>query len=226
VSKPAKANDTRTAAATATIAPSAPGAPSAPAKSARTKATKATEAAQPNDAIISGRVWAFGDNIDTDVIIPARYLLTSDPAALAPHCMEDFDPSFAGRVQAGDIIVAGNNFGCGSSREHAPIAIKGVGVAAVIAVSFANIFYRNAINIGLPIFECPAAARAIAQGATVSVNLETGRIVNTTTGQTFDAQAYPPSILRIIRAGGLIAATREKIAQRSPAAQPAATPGA
>ena len=223
MSKPTTTTTIGGAKASAAVATIAPGAPT---KSARAKATKATDAAQPAGMTISGRVWTFGDNIDTDVIIPARYLLTSDPAALAPHCMEDFDPSFAGGVQAGDIVVAGNNFGCGSSREHAPIAIKGVGVAAVIAVSFANIFYRNAINIGLPIFECPAAARAIAQGATVSVNLETGRIVNTTTGQAFDAQAYPPSILRIIRAGGLIAATREKIAHRSPAAQPAATPGA
>jgi 3-isopropylmalate/(R)-2-methylmalate dehydratase small subunit len=220
VSKPVKANATHETHASAVA--------TAEAATALPKATRArpTDDAAAPDMTISGRAWVFGDNMDTDVIIPARYLLTSDPVALAPHCMEDFDASFATTVQPGDIIVAGNNFGCGSSREHAPIAIKGVGVAAVIAVSFANIFYRNSINIGLPIFECPEAAQAVAQGEMVSVNLETGRIVNTTTGAVYNAQAYPPSILRIIRAGGLVAATREKFAQRSPSAQPAATPGA
>ena len=165
-----------------------------------------------NDATLSGRVWVFGDNIDTDVIIPARYLLTADPVILSPHCMEDIDATFAAKVQPGDIIVAGSNFGCGSSREHAPIAIKGVGISAVIATSFANIFYRNAINIGLPIFECPEAIGAIQQGDTAEVDLANGRITDTTSGQSFQAQPYPESILRIIRAGGLVAATREKIA--------------
>ncbi len=188
--------------------------PSKPSKSSKPNNTAATAAsdAQTSGLTVSGRVWVFGDNIDTDVIIPARYLLTSDPVILAPHCMEDFDATFAAKVQPGDIIVAGNNFGCGSSREHAPIAIKGVGIAAVIANSFANIFYRNAINIGLPIFECPAATVGVQQGQQVSVNVETGHIVNLTTGQIFNAQAYPDSILRIIRAGGLVAATREKLA--------------
>jgi 3-isopropylmalate/(R)-2-methylmalate dehydratase small subunit len=158
-----------------------------------------------------GRAWTFGDNVDTDVIIPARYLLTSDPAVLATHCMEDVDPDFAGKVQAGDVIVAGANFGCGSSREHAPLAIQGAGVSAVIAASFARIFYRNAINIGLPILECAEAAAATHPGDTLRIELAAGRIENVTTGQVFQAQPYPESILRIIRAGGLIAATREKL---------------
>lgn len=158
-----------------------------------------------------GRAWVYGSNIDTDVIIPARYLVTSDPAILAKRCMEDIDTSFASGVEHGDIIVAGSNFGCGSSREHAPIAIKGAGIAAVIAVSFARIFYRNAINIGLPILECPEAAAAIKAGDRVRVDLAAGRIENVTTGETFQAQPYPPSIMRIIEAGGLINATREKL---------------
>lgn len=158
-----------------------------------------------------GRAWVYGSNIDTDVIIPARYLVTSDPAILAKRCMEDIDTSFASGVEDGDIIVAGSNFGCGSSREHAPIAIKGAGIAAVIAVSFARIFYRNAINIGLPILECPEAAAAIKAGDRVRVDLAAGRIENVTTGETFQAQPYPPSIMRIIEAGGLINATREKL---------------
>jgi 3-isopropylmalate dehydratase small subunit len=158
-----------------------------------------------------GKAWRFGDNIDTDVIIPARYLMTTDPAELAKHCMEDLDPSFAGKVQAGDVIVGGNNFGCGSSREHAPIAIKGAGVSVVIANSFARIFYRNAINIGLPILECPEAVAAVQAGDTLRVDLASGRIDDVTTGQSFQAQSYPESILRIIAAGGLIAATRQKL---------------
>lgn len=158
-----------------------------------------------------GRAWVFGDNVDTDVIIPARYLLTADPAVLAAHCMEDIDPEFAGKVRAGDILVAGGNFGCGSSREHAPLSIKGAGIAAVVAVSFARIFYRNAINIGLPILECAEAVAATCQGDILRIELAAGRIENVTSGQTFQAQPYPESILRIIHAGGLIAATREKL---------------
>ncbi len=158
-----------------------------------------------------GSAWVFGDNIDTDVIIPARYLMTTDPAELAKHCMEDIDPGFAASVQAGDVIVAGNNFGCGSSREHAPLAIKGAGVSVVIAASFARIFYRNAINIGLPILECAEAAAAIKAGDRLHVDLASGRIEDVTIGQSFQAQAYPESILRIIAAGGLIAATRQKL---------------
>lgn len=151
------------------------------------------------------KVHKYGDNIDTDVIIPARYLNTSDPAELAAHCMEDIDAAFAGRVRPGDILVAGRNFGCGSSREHAPLAIKASGVACVIAESFARIFYRNALNIGLPILECPAAARAISAGDEVSVNFETGEIADKTTGRTFMAEPFPPFMLDLIAAGGLAA---------------------
>ncbi|HEY7348424.1 MAG TPA: 3-isopropylmalate dehydratase small subunit [Ktedonobacterales bacterium] len=158
-----------------------------------------------------GKAWVFGDNIDTDVIIPARYLMTTDPAELAKHCMEDSDPGFAASVRPGDVIVAGNNFGCGSSREHAPLAIKGAGIGVVIAPSFARIFYRNAINIGLPILECVEAVAAIQPGDTLRVDLASGRIEDVTTGQSFQALAYPESILRIIEAGGLIAATRQKL---------------
>jgi 3-isopropylmalate/(R)-2-methylmalate dehydratase small subunit len=157
------------------------------------------------------RVWIYGDNIDTDVIIPARYLVTTDPAELAKHCMEDIDATFANTVQPGDVIVGGANFGCGSSREHAPLAIKGSGVAVVIASSFARIFFRNAINIGLPILECPEAVAGIHAGDSVTVDLASGTITNATSGLTFQAQPYPESILNIIAAGGLIAATREKL---------------
>jgi 3-isopropylmalate/(R)-2-methylmalate dehydratase small subunit len=160
---------------------------------------------------ITGHAWVFGDNVDTDVIIPARYLLTSDPVELGKHCMEDLDPGFVAAVQPGDVFVAGGNFGCGSSREHAPLAIKGAGVAVVIASSFARIFFRNAINIGLPILECPEAVAGVRPGDTLQVDLAGGRIENVTTGQSFQAQPYPDSILHIIAAGGLIAATREKL---------------
>ncbi|HEX9038671.1 MAG TPA: 3-isopropylmalate dehydratase small subunit [Ktedonobacterales bacterium] len=158
-----------------------------------------------------GRAWVYGDNVDTDVIIPARYLLTSDPLELAKRAMEDIDPAFAGLVAPGDVVVAGSNFGCGSSREHAPLALKGAGVAVVIANSFARIFYRNAINIGLPILECPEAVAAISAGDRVRTDLASGTIEDLTTGQTFQAQSYPDSILRIIAAGGLINATRERL---------------
>ncbi len=149
------------------------------------------------------KVHKYGDNIDTDVIIPARHLNTSDPAELAAHCMEDIDATFAGRVRPGDILVAGRNFGCGSSREHAPLAIKASGVACVIAESFARIFYRNALNIGLPILECPAAVRAISADDEVSVDFETGEIADETTGRTFMAEPFPPFMLDLIAAGGL-----------------------
>ena len=147
----------------------------------------------------------FGNDVDTDVIIPARYLNTSAPEELAAHCMEDIDPMFAGRVRHGDIIVAGRNFGCGSSREHAPLAIKASGISCVVAESFARIFYRNALNIGLPILECPAAANAISAGDEVSVNLETGEITDITTGRTFHAEPFPPFMMELIAAGGLAA---------------------
>ncbi len=147
----------------------------------------------------------FGNDVDTDVIIPARYLNTSAPEELAAHCMEDIDPMFAGRVRHGDIIVAGRNFGCGSSREHAPLAIKASGISCVVAESFARIFYRNALNIGLPILECPAAANAISAGDEVSVNLETGEITDITTVRTFRAEPFPPFMMELIAAGGLAA---------------------
>ena len=158
-----------------------------------------------------GRAWVYGDNVDTDVIIPARYLLTADPVILAKHCMEDIDSTFVETVRPGDVVVAGSNFGCGSSREHAPLALKGSGIAVVIATSFARIFYRNAINIGLPILECPEAAAAIRAGDIVRADLATGIIEDITTGQTFQAQSYSESILRIIAADGLINATRERL---------------
>ena len=151
-----------------------------------------------------GKVFKYGDNVDTDVIIPARYLNSSDPAELATHCMEDIDKDFVNQVKKGDIIVAEKNFGCGSSREHAPIAIKAAGVSCVIAETFARIFYRNAINIGLPILECPAASEAIAEGDTVSIDFDTGVITDETTGQTFQAAPFPPFIQNIIAKGGLM----------------------
>lgn len=151
-----------------------------------------------------GTVFRYGDNIDTDVIIPARYLNTSDPKELAAHCMEDIDPSFIGKVKPGDIIVAGRNFGCGSSREHAPLAIKTCGIGCVIAASFARIFYRNAINIGLAILECEDAVRHIKEGDIVSVDFSTGTIVDETTGESWKAQPFPPFIQEMMKADGLI----------------------
>ena len=160
---------------------------------------------------IRGNVWKYGDNVDTDVIIPARYLNESTPEALAQHCMEDIDPRFAGAVHPGDIIVAGENFGCGSSREHAPLAIQGAGVSCVIAASFARIFYRNAINIGLPILESPQAARETENGHVLEVEIETGMIHNLTTKETYRTVPYPEFMLEIIRAGGLVPYTRKRI---------------
>jgi 3-isopropylmalate/(R)-2-methylmalate dehydratase small subunit len=158
-------------------------------------------------------VWKYGDNVDTDAIIPARYLNTSSEAELAAHCMEDLDVEFTQEVKPGDMIVAGKNFGCGSSREHAPLAIKAAGVSCVIAETFARIFFRNAINIGLPILECPPAARAIAADQTVEVDLASGEIRNVATGETYRATPYPPFMLELINAGGLIAYTRHKLRQ-------------
>ena len=151
-----------------------------------------------------GMVHKYGDNVDTDVIIPARYLNTASHKELAAHCMEDIDKEFVSRVKEGDIIVAEKNFGCGSSREHAPIAIKASGVSCVIAYTFARIFYRNAINIGLPILECDAAAQEIQSGDDVEVNFDTGVITDHTTGKTYQAQPFPPFIQNIIKAGGLL----------------------
>ena len=153
---------------------------------------------------VKGRVFKYGNDVDTDVIIPARYLNTTSEQELASHCMEDIDGDFVKKVQAGDIIVAGDNFGCGSSREHAPIAIKASGISIVIANSFARIFYRNSINIGLPILECPAAVKAISEGDEVECDLSAGEIKDLTTGQTFTAQPFPPFIREIIADGGLL----------------------
>lgn len=151
-----------------------------------------------------GKVYKYGDNVDTDVIIPARYLNSSDSAELATHCMEDIDKDFVKKVQKGDIIVARKNFGCGSSREHAPIAIKASGVSCVIAETFARIFYRNSINIGLPIIECKEASEEIADGDEVEVDFESGLIKDLTTGKSYEGQSFPPFMQKLIDAGGLV----------------------
>lgn len=158
-----------------------------------------------------GRTWKFGNDVDTDAIIPARYLNTSDPAELAKHCMEDADAEFPNKVKAGDIIVAGKNFGCGSSREHAPIAIKAAGLSCVVAKSFARIFYRNAFNIGLPIFECPEVIDEVSQGDQLSVDADTGKIVNLTTGKEYQAAPIPEFMRQIIDAGGLISYVKGRV---------------
>ena len=156
-----------------------------------------------------GHVFKYADNVDTDVIIPARYLNTADAAELAKHCMEDIDPAYVTQVRPGDIMVAGWNFGCGSSREHAPLVIKTCGTGCVIAKSFARIFYRNAINIGLPILECEAAAEEIQAGDEVSVDFDTGIITDYTTGKTYQAEPFPEFIQNIIKKGGLLASLKE-----------------
>ena len=162
-----------------------------------------------------GNVWKYGHNVNTDAIIPARYLNISAPEALAKHCMEDIDPDFAGAVKPGDIIVAGDNFGCGSSREHAPLALKGAGVTCVIARSFARIFYRNAINIGLPILPCEATFEHVQAGAILEVDLGEGLLIDMTTGREFQAERYPPFMLKIIQAGGLVPYTKRRLGSRS-----------
>ena len=162
---------------------------------------------------VQGKVFKYGDNVDTDVIIPARYLNTPDMKELAKHCMEDIDAEFAGKVRSGDIMVAGKNFGCGSSREHAPASIKAAGIACVIAATFARIFYRNALNIGLPILECPEAAAAIASGDEVAVDFETGEITDLRTGEKFQAEPFPPFMQELIAAGGLGAYMSKRGAQ-------------
>ena len=156
-----------------------------------------------------GHVFKYGDNVDTDVIIPARYLNTADAKELAKHCMEDIDTEYVKKVQPGDIIVAGWNFGCGSSREHAPLVIKTCGTGCVIAKSFARIFYRNAINIGMPILECEAAAQEIQPGEEVAIDFDTGIISNITTGKTYQAEPFPEFIQNIIKKGGLLASLKE-----------------
>ena len=160
--------------------------------------------------LAKGTVFKYGDNVDTDVIIPARYLNIADPADLAKHAMEDIDSDFVKKMKPGDIVVAANNFGCGSSREHAPLVLRENGVSCVIAASFARIFYRNAINIGLPILECRQAADSIQAGDTVSVDFDTGVITNETRGETYQAAAFPPFIQDIISSGGLLRSLKDK----------------
>ena len=159
---------------------------------------------------IRGTIWKFGNDVDTDAIIPARYLNTSDPRELARHCMEDADPAFVGKMKPGDIILAGKNFGCGSSREHAPVAIKGAGVGLVIAESFARIFYRNAFNIGLPILESAPAAAEIRGGDDVEVDIETGVIIDHTRRKRYQAAAIPPFMRELLAAGGLVPYVRRQ----------------
>ena len=164
---------------------------------------------------IKGAIYKFGNDVDTDQIIPARYLNTTDPAELATHCMEDADPEFAGIVQPGSVMVAGKNFGCGSSREHAPIAIKAAGVSCVIAATFARIFYRNAVNIGLPILECPEAASALQGGDTVEIDLAKGQIKNLTRPGDYQAAPFPSFMQKIIEQDGLINYVQERMTERA-----------
>ena len=161
--------------------------------------------------IFRGKVWKFGDNVDTDVIMPARYLNTTNPQELASHCMEDIDKDFANKISKGDIIVAGRNFGCGSSREHAPVAIKACGISCVVAVSFARIFFRNAINIGLPILESKEASCDIKDGDIIEVDLNKGDIKNITNGKVFHSQPFPEFMQKLIKAGGLMEWVKERI---------------
>ena len=160
---------------------------------------------------VKGNAFKYGDNVDTDVIIPARHLTSADPDHLKQHCMEDIDPDFVNRVSAGDIMVAGKNFGCGSSREHAPVAIKASGISLVIAADFARIFYRNSINTGLPIMECPEASEKIEAGNVIEADFETGIITNITKSETYQAKAFPEFISRIIEAGGLVEYTKKEL---------------
>ena len=164
--------------------------------------------------ILKGQVHKYGANVDTDVIIPARYLNVSDPLELAKHCMEDIDAQFLKKMKPGDIIVADTNFGCGSSREHAPLAIKTAGISCVIAKSFARIFFRNAINIGLPLLESAEAVDNTRNGDTLEVDLSTGKITNITNGKTFSAKPYPEFMSELINAGGLVDYTKKRLAQR------------
>jgi 3-isopropylmalate/(R)-2-methylmalate dehydratase small subunit len=164
--------------------------------------------------ILTGKVWKFGDHVDTDAIIPARYLNRSHGEELAAHCMEDIEPDFASQVERGDIVVAGENFGCGSSREHAPIALKACGVSCVVAASFARIFYRNAINCGLPILDCPEAAADAQSGDVLMVNLMRGTVHNQRSGRDYAAAAFPGLVMEIIQAGGLVPLTQQRLQAR------------
>ena len=164
--------------------------------------------------MIKGKAFKFGDNIDTDAIISAKYLVTTDPKELAQHCMETADAEFPKKAKPGDVLVAGRNFGCGSSREHAPLAIKGMELGLIIAESFARIFFRNCINIGMPILECPAAAREAQSGDQLEVDLEKGVIKNLTKGTSYQAAAFPPFMQKIIEAGGLMPFVKKSLAER------------
>lgn len=154
--------------------------------------------------MVKGKAWKFGDDINTDLVIPARYLNTSDPKELARHCLEGADAEFPKKVRSGDIVVAGKNFGCGSSREHAPIALKAAGISCIVAKSFARIFYRNSFNMGLPILECPEAVDAVSEGHEVEVSLESGTITDVSSGKTFRAKPIPPFMQDLVNAGGLL----------------------
>jgi len=164
---------------------------------------------------IKGQVWKFGANIDTDVIIPVRYLTSFDPVELGKHCLEGIDPEFSQKVQPGDIIVAAENFGCGSSREHAPVAIKGAGVACVIAATFARIFFRNALNIGLPIVESAEAAQHIEAGDMLELDVTAGRIINHTRGETYQAEPFPPFVQELVAVGGLVPYVAQRLRERA-----------
>lgn len=163
-------------------------------------------------SVLRGKVHRYGENVNTDVIIPARYLTTTEVAELASHCMEDIDAGFVAKVQKGDIMVAGGNFGCGSSREHAPLAIKGAGIGCVIAGSFARIFFRNAINVGLPVLVCPEAAAEAKGGDELSIDLGSGRVENVTQGREYQAEPFPEFLQDIVAAGGLVAYTKKQLA--------------
>jgi len=163
---------------------------------------------------LRGRAWVYGNDVDTDVIIPARYLVTSDPEELGRHCMEDLDPEFIKKMKPGDVVVGGENFGCGSSREHAPLALKSAGVSWVIAASFARIFFRNAINVGLPIFESSEAVNGISAGDEVEVDPSTGIIRNLSKGETYRATSYPPFLRHLIEVGGLVPYVRERLKEK------------
>lgn len=169
---------------------------------------------KPGKMMVEGRAWRYGDNVDTDVIIPARYLTVTGEAELAEHCLEDLDPAFRKEMREGDVIVAGRNFGSGSSREHAPLALKGCGVSLVIASSFARIFYRNAINVGLPILECPEAVEDIRMHDRLRVDLSAGKVENLRSGNIFQATPFPSFICDLIEKGGLVPYVREKLASR------------
>ncbi len=164
--------------------------------------------------MIKGTTYLFGNNVDTDQIISAKYLVTTDAKELAAHCMETLDPDFPKKVKAGDVMVAGKNFGCGSSREHAPISIKGLGIGLIIAESFARIFFRNCINIGMPILECPEAAKDAKQGDQMEIDLDKGKITNLTQKKTYQAQPFPEFMQQIIRAGGLMPFVKQRLAAK------------